>query len=1065
MIKLRYSTRPLAAAIIVALSLGYAATATAGDAKAVNAGVQDTPQTTTSTTSDKPVSAADATAKKRPQSAPKAQTTNLNAVTVTGVRGSEMRSVELKRDASSIQDSISAENIGQLPDVTIADSLQRITGVQIDRTAGVGSTVNVRGLPEVGTTINGESFITAGQIVSNQPDFSTIPSSLFAGADVIKSPTANLLNNGITGTINLRTRRPWDLKSGWTFAASADGARGDKTRKTEPEANGLIGFNAGGRWGALLSVSYSDVTRENSQNGMDQYGGQLFGENASSATSSSGFLGSFGSHPIPSDIHQLGGGNVDVNGDGTSNQAFYGSENFTALQRDLERKQTGINGSVQGDLGSGFTVTADGFFAHQKQYSRTNGYQFNSSNFNASQFVPLVSQDTGVTVNGPYADQEGWNQELYTTQVYKKYIGDYETYAEDDVTNSTSRNFNVDLKYDNGGPFTGDLRAINASAQSLLMQSYVQFTDADGSQWSNDPADAAPPGTYIYPADMGGNRVFNPNGLAPDSVPITADFRGTNWKAGIPASFQTFLADPNNYALKTTASENNVQQSTGMNIIRADGHYNFYDGINLDFGFRNSIRSASNVGFNLVAPVYAGDGASDPNGCLVHWKAADVVLDGGGVAGACTAGNSQGYYRAGVIAGLNPSQLPGLIKDNFKKYTNLAGVTGVTTYDLDPKVMDNPQAFQEALYPGEQRDINPGNTWDVLLKEKTAYLQADFKGDWGNLPYSGNLGVRAIHTILEVNQGTAGASQPYGLNPLNNGQVGTARAYTDWLPAANLALDLTPQLKMRVAYSKNMQPLSLEQWGGGLTLNYGLNTNTGVFQVLSGSSTGNPNLDPWRSSNYDLSLEYYLGNSSIISLDAFYIKVASFIENGSVQNCDLPDEDGVVRGNCVAITGPIQGKGNSLHGFEFNYQQAFTFLPGFLANTGANVNFTYSPSDSGKKDLAGNSIPFQDNSKESGNLVLYYQDDKFQARVAGNYRSKRAVSENFGGINGLETYQKSTIYLDASVSYALTPNVQLFLQGSNLGNEHERYYLTFPGQVGDTTEFERRYMAGVHVSF
>src|SRR6185437_12179895 len=79
----------------------------------------------------------------------------LSVVNVVGVRASQMRAIELKRDAPNIQDSITAESIGQLPDTTITDALQRVTGVQINRDAGVGTSVDVRGLPEVGTMLNG----------------------------------------------------------------------------------------------------------------------------------------------------------------------------------------------------------------------------------------------------------------------------------------------------------------------------------------------------------------------------------------------------------------------------------------------------------------------------------------------------------------------------------------------------------------------------------------------------------------------------------------------------------------------------------------------------------------------------------------------------------------------------------------------------------------------------------------------------------------------------------------------------------------------------------------------
>jgi TonB-dependent receptor len=209
---------------------------------------------------------------------------------------------KLKRLAPSIQDSISAESIGQLPDVTITDALQRITGVQIDRDAGVGTTVNVRGLPQVGTMLNGEVFITPDQIDSQQPDFTTLPATLFNQVDVIKSPTAGQTEGGISGSINLHTYRPWDLPHGFTYSYSGDGERGATTRKTGPEASGLASFNDDGRWGLLVSADFSDTTRMNATEGLDQYGVIFNGENAASAGAYNGFLGAWNGAPIPSKI-------------------------------------------------------------------------------------------------------------------------------------------------------------------------------------------------------------------------------------------------------------------------------------------------------------------------------------------------------------------------------------------------------------------------------------------------------------------------------------------------------------------------------------------------------------------------------------------------------------------------------------------------------------------------------------------------------------------------------------------------------------------------------------------
>ena len=267
----------------------------------------------------------------------------LSTVSVSGVRASQMRAIDLKRQASNIQDSITAENIGALPDTTITDSLQRVTGVQINRDAGVGTSVDVRGLPQVGTMLNGEVFITADQIDSQQPDFTMLPSTLFHGVDVIKSSTANETDGGISGAIDLHTYRPWDLPSGFTYSYSANGERGTTTNHLGPEGNGLISFNDDGHWGLLVAADFSNTKRMNASEGLDQYGVVLNGENAASAGGYNGFLTPWNGAPIPSKIAQNADGSVDVNGDGKSNGVFMGSQDIFLNDITTQRKRKSGN--------------------------------------------------------------------------------------------------------------------------------------------------------------------------------------------------------------------------------------------------------------------------------------------------------------------------------------------------------------------------------------------------------------------------------------------------------------------------------------------------------------------------------------------------------------------------------------------------------------------------------------------------------------------------------------------------------------------------------------------------
>jgi len=1068
---------PVSIAVSIALLAAAAQSALATESEGAptqNAGAQG-PAQQDATTPPSP----DAKKAKSGAGSAEADEKALETVTVIGVRQSQIKAIEAKRLAPSIQDSISAESIGQLPDVTITDALQRITGVQINRDAGVGTSVAVRGLPQVGTMLNGEVFISPDQIDSQQPDFTTLPATMFNQVDVIKSPTAAQTAGGISGSLNLHTFRPWDLPHGFTYSYTADGERGSTSRKTGPEANGLVSFNADGRWGLLVSADYSDTTRfgttggananGNATESLDQYGVILHGENAASAGAYNGFLGAWNGAPIPSRIHQNPDGSVDVNGDGKSNGVFMGSQDIGLYDSTIQRKRQAGNASFQADLSHGFNLTSDFFYAHQTQYDRSVGIQFNSTNWQGATYVPLQSRNTGSTALSQYntapPDPAWAGSQIYTTQVYEKWPGDVESFSQVIRRQSTARNFNLQVDFDNGGPFTGGVRGIRETAKQQYIETDTNISDSDGCLWA-DPSTALPCGTFVYPTQLGGNRVFNAIGIPQNTVPIVANFTGRNIAISLPPSLAAAFANPNGWTMKTLESTDDYDRNTAITALRFDGHYKISDTFHLNFGIRNGIRSADNDGFTLVTPVYAGIGASDPNGCLVRYVGSDVILSGNGTATTpstwCTAGNAQGAFRAGPLSSQQLSKTPPPLANNFQLYTNLLG-TGINFWAINPHALDDPMAFWKSLYPDATTQSSPGFTWAVWMKETAGYLQTDFNGQLGGMSYSGNVGARVIRTNLNVTQHLTGLPGQYGTEPADAGTQVTRRSYNDVLPALNLALNVTDKLTVRLSASKNMMPLDLGKWGGGLQLNYSLlETKTGpIYQVATGNSAGNPNLNPWRSTNYGASFEYYINPTSMVNLELFHIDVKSFIVNGSVVNCNLPDEDGVVRHHCIAITEPLQGSGNSIQGAEFDYRQGFTFLPGLLSNTGVEFNFTYAPSKTGETDLAGNQIPFQDHSTDSGNFILWYDDKHFEVRLAYNYRSKRAFQDTVGGIAGMEEYEAPQRYLDASAAYRFSKYAQLFVDATNLTNEYQRFYLVWPDQYGHANFSERMFTVGV----
>ncbi len=182
----------------------------------------------------------------------------LDTIVVTGIRSSLKKAAELKRDSSQVIDAIVAEDIGKLPDNNIAEALQRVTGVSINRDFGVGNAVSIRGLPQNRVEINGRSTLgDARQGIS----LDDMPAAFLSQVEVIKSPTPEMIEGALGGTVNMKTLRPLEL-SDRVLSVSVDAEYADKTENIAPIINGTYGdkwdLGAGGSFGVVASLSYQD---------------------------------------------------------------------------------------------------------------------------------------------------------------------------------------------------------------------------------------------------------------------------------------------------------------------------------------------------------------------------------------------------------------------------------------------------------------------------------------------------------------------------------------------------------------------------------------------------------------------------------------------------------------------------------------------------------------------------------------------------------------------------------------------------------------------------------------
>ena len=187
-----------------------------------------------------------------------AQEAALEEIVVTGIRGSLKRAQDIKRNASGVVDSIASEDLGKFPDLNVAESLQRVPGVSIDRSGGEGQSVTVRGLgPKFNTVL-----LNGRQVATDTGDrsfsFDTLAAEQITGADVLKSAVASYQEGGIGATINVKTARPFD-NPGLQIAGSVKAIYETLSEDSTPAASLLVSNTfADDTFGVSLAVSHSE---------------------------------------------------------------------------------------------------------------------------------------------------------------------------------------------------------------------------------------------------------------------------------------------------------------------------------------------------------------------------------------------------------------------------------------------------------------------------------------------------------------------------------------------------------------------------------------------------------------------------------------------------------------------------------------------------------------------------------------------------------------------------------------------------------------------------------------
>ncbi|PHR92820.1 MAG: TonB-dependent receptor [Robiginitomaculum sp.] len=843
-------------------------------------------------------------------------------IIVTGFRQSLARALDVKRRDTGIVDAILAEDIADFPDLNLAESLQRIPGVTIDRAAGEGRRLTVRGLGGTFTRVRingmesistgGGSDASGGSNRSRAFDFNAFSADLFNGLTVRKSQSASVEEGSLGANVELSTAHPFDYDAGFSGAASAQAQYNDLSEDIAPRLSGLASYsNEDQTFGVLLSASYSD--RDIREEGFSSVRfddlGTFRSVNGDACV---------GANPLPASCETV------------RNSYYARIPRYGRL--DYQQKRLGLSGSVQMRPSDSTTVTLDGL------YSKFDGVR--DENF-LEVFIRSNTDNLDVTDS---------------------------TINSDGVLSRLVANVQPDAS-------TGIIPVRSEHRRDFLTSKFTQFT-----------ANVE----HEFTSNLTGNILAGTSESKFD-VPIQATIF---FDAAVPVT---------GYSYDFTDNPNAPSIGFGNFDVTAPGSFLFTQ-------YRNRPQDVNNKFSTLQANL--------------KWVGSDDLTISGGVSWKKFEFDTSEIRTGGDVEdlpGFNaPIPVTAAISEVLTGFGDGLDATGIDTSWISANWQAAVDMIDLLNIPGT---IRAQSTRGVDEEDVGAYLQADFSLNIGSLPVHGDIGARYVETTTVAT----------GI--LSGNTVSIERTYDDFLPAVNLVFDVSENLLVRTGLAKVMARPAL----GNLTPGGSIDTFNGPpFNI----SIGNPGLDPFRATNFDLSVEWYFAEEALLAFAWFYKDIESFstaaatIETTfsasgfptSVAGVTSPLGELLALGQdpLVEINQRINGDDASLSGFEIVYQQPFTFLPAPFDQFGFTGNFTHVSSD----DIIG----FSPN---SFNTTLYYENDKFSARFSGAYRDAY-VTRNARTSDGREERGvASSFNLDFAASYQYTDALTFTFEAVNLTDEHE----------------------------
>jgi TonB-dependent receptor len=994
--------------------------------------------------------AIDPTIHAQTQSDSESKPESLEDVVVKGIRESLKSSQAIKREANVFVDSVTAEDIGALPDRSVTEALQRIPGVAINRFAAggdpdhftaEGAGVVVRGLTYVRSELNGRDTFTANN--GRELSFADVPPELMGGVDVFKNQSADMVEGGLAGTVNLRTRRPFDSKD-QVFAGSAEANYGDFSEKWSPTVSALYSnrWDTGlGELGVLVNGVYSELKTRSD------------GAQASNFRLRNDFVG----QDMP---------------DGAEVWAPRGA---AFRSQDTERTRKGYAAALQWASPDDTKLATFQFLRSDATTAWTEHAVETATDLVGDTFRPVAGtqfefDSSGVFTRGIITDaNSGWRSDQT-----EETAADQRNRTSTDGMQHNAIRRDVDQQYvtsDYGLNFKWELNdrwGLSVDAQHV--DSTVESLDFG--VWAS-----------VY-----ANVALDLTGSLPSIQLLPPSLSGAGAQDAA-----SYFSDPANYFWRSAMDH--IEASDGdENSLRLDLERSFADSDwleSIQFGARGARRDQTTrwtaYNWGRISEIWGNSGPV--------WF--NEPVDG---------------VPSSLAEGPSPSGAPSFNQAAFFNYPNFmkgdASVPALVPF-WGSNVAENYQAVSDYIRtvnaewegdastggwrPLAQRtvgDLIPGtpfrpNEINHVVEDAGAfYVQLNYNHDLSNgMRFGGNLGVRYVETdyssdgSLIFPTGNAYEEAPClvplepGASPIpfcslspedrqrvrnyaNGASVPltTKHKYRNVLPSFNLKFALANDKIVRFAFSKAMRRPEM-----GLLRNYLTQTQLDVpdpdrpgrtlFAGFQGES-GDPQLNPMRSNQFDLSYEWYFAPVGSVTVSTFYKELRDVITNG------FRDEDLVNNGETftVQVRGPVNSdEVGKVKGIELAYQQFYNMLPAPFSGFGIQTNYTYidssnvpqinlstnDPNGPGVSEPTINTglLPLENLSKHNANFAALYEKGPVSARLAYSWRSDFLLTTRDVIVPNAPIMNEATGQLDGSFFYTFNGGFKVGIQGVNLLNE------------------------------